>query len=108
MVNKNHFEILEKGVDAWNQWRKENPSIKPDLQGAKILEVVLNKANLREVDFGEANLFRADLKGAFLTRANLIRANLYRAILFKANLFEANLFRIESAFCACNYRSDDR
>ena len=30
MANEEHLKILKQGVDAWNQWRKENPKIMPD------------------------------------------------------------------------------
>lgn len=33
MANKTHVNILMQGVDAWNQWRKDNPKIAPDLRG---------------------------------------------------------------------------
>ena len=36
MANKAHLAILRKGVDAWNEWRKKNPGIQPDLRKAKI------------------------------------------------------------------------
>ena len=35
MANKEHVEVLEQGVDAWNAWRDENLDVSPDLSGAK-------------------------------------------------------------------------
>ncbi len=71
MANQNHLAVLKKGVAAWNEWRKKNPEIQPDLF----------KANLRL-----ANLRLANLSGAILYKANLSEA-----ILYKANLSGANL-----------------
>jgi len=25
--NAEHLELLKKGVDVWNQWRKDNPNM---------------------------------------------------------------------------------
>ena len=41
MANPEHLEILKQGVEAWNQWREQNPQTKPDLSGA-----ILREANL--------------------------------------------------------------
>ena len=32
MANKEHLAILGQGIDVWNQWRKENAEVKPDLK----------------------------------------------------------------------------
>jgi hypothetical protein len=32
MANEKHLSILMQGVEAWNQWRRENPKIKPNLR----------------------------------------------------------------------------
>jgi len=56
MPNPEHLAKLKDGVEAWNQWKESEPSIKPDLR--------------------EADLFRADLRGANLTRASLVETNL--------------------------------
>ncbi len=49
MANPEHLEILKQGVEAWNQWREQNPQTKPDLSGA-----ILREANLRGADLGGA------------------------------------------------------
>jgi uncharacterized protein YjbI with pentapeptide repeats len=41
-MNKDHLKILEKGLKAWNEWRADYPSIKPDLSNA-----ALNGKNFR-------------------------------------------------------------
>jgi uncharacterized protein YjbI with pentapeptide repeats len=67
-----------------------------DLQGADCTEAILQKADLRYVNFTGANLkgadfFYADLREATLKDADLKDANLFRADLKKANLSGANL-----------------
>jgi hypothetical protein len=32
MADDEHVAILKRGVDAWNEWRRENPDIVPDLR----------------------------------------------------------------------------
>jgi hypothetical protein len=44
MANPEHLKILERGVDAWNEWRKEHPEIVPDL----------SEADLRRTYFGSS------------------------------------------------------
>jgi hypothetical protein len=48
MANKKHLRILEEGVEAWNEWRKEDPDIKHSL----------SKSNLTHMDLGRANQLR--------------------------------------------------
>jgi uncharacterized protein YjbI with pentapeptide repeats len=96
MANGKHRSMMRKGLRAWNQWRKDNPEIRPDLSGAYIGEVCLIEANLSdvnlcEVGFNRANLSKANLNKANLSQAILSKANLSGANLSKANLSEANL-----------------
>jgi hypothetical protein len=46
MANEEHLRIIKRGVKAWNQWRKENPDIQPDLSGADLSEAYLSGAYL--------------------------------------------------------------
>jgi hypothetical protein len=43
MANQGHLDILAKGVEAWNAWRKDTPQIQPDFS---------------EIDLGAATLER--------------------------------------------------
>ena len=85
MAKQEHLEILEKGVEAWNEWREENTD-RPDLRRADLREADLIGAHLSDVD-----LYRADLRHAKLSSANLVEADLTGARLSVANLSGANL-----------------
>jgi hypothetical protein len=96
MANEEHLSVLRQGVEAWNQWREENPDIQPNLSGADLRGANLNRANLSSVELYFTNLSAATLSEADLTRsnlrgANLLGAKLQRADLHKAELYGANL-----------------
>jgi hypothetical protein len=91
VANREHLDVLRRGVDVWNAWRAKEPSIVPDLSGADLRKADLVGANLSKADLYGADLYGADLIGAKLIGANLVGADLIRTDLRKANLSEANL-----------------
>ncbi len=105
MANPEHLAKLKEGVKAWNQWREQNPEIRPDLVAADLHSAQLGGANLREADLFrvflslaqlvEADLGKADLRKADLSKANLHSANLRRACLFRVNLGQAHLREVD-------------
>ena len=60
MANEEHLAILKQGAEAWNKWRLENPTIRPDLIKAGLNWADFIKANFSRADLGEANLITAD------------------------------------------------
>ncbi|MFQ5823580.1 MAG: pentapeptide repeat-containing protein [bacterium] len=95
MANEEHLKILKLGVEAWNQWREQNPEIQPNLSEAalsrvNLKEVNLYKANLSGVDFSWAKLSGANLGEAKLSGANFREAKLIGVDFFKANLSGVN------------------
>jgi uncharacterized protein YjbI with pentapeptide repeats len=120
MANEEHVAILKNGVVAWNAWRRENPNIQPDLDGADLRGAKLGRADSGETntraklwgpletesgrgqvilhavsvtDLSWANLSGANLKGADLSGTILYEANLSDTILNGAILSEADLTR---------------
>ncbi|MBO0792881.1 MAG: pentapeptide repeat-containing protein [Ktedonobacteraceae bacterium] len=96
MANRQHLSVLKQGVLSWNEWRKKNPDVRPDLQEASLAGVQLRGANLRGVnlrgvELATAELQEANLQGATLVEANLREANLHRADLGFADLTFADL-----------------
>lgn len=108
MVNSEHLQILEKGTEAWNQWRKDNPTVSPDLQGANLsgkdcCEINLSGANLNQANLSRtfirwANLSRAKLIGAQLTGTDLSGTNLEHVNLSQANLQGATMRWVDLSF----------
>ena len=74
MANPNHIARLMEGVTAWNTWREENNTVRPDLSGAK-----LSGTDLRQANLGRADLRKANLRGANLNQANLRSADIREA-----------------------------
>jgi uncharacterized protein YjbI with pentapeptide repeats len=96
MANNEHLNILKQGINAWNQWRKENPGVQPDLSAAILSEPDLRGADLRGVNLtgiygGWANFSGVNLSRAELSEADLICTNFRDAILSGADLRGADL-----------------
>lgn len=91
MANESHLKLLQQGRRAWNDWRKAEPSVMPDLTGANLRKMNLRGVNLCRANLKGANLSKALLRKAELTEANLSEAKINRAELTEANLCKANL-----------------
>ncbi len=91
MVQKRQYDILKQGIGEWNNWRKTNPAVTPDLTLANLSGVDLVSANLAGANLAGANLSAARLDRATLAHADLKGANLSYASLTRANLTDANL-----------------
>jgi hypothetical protein len=86
MPNPQHLAKLQEGVEAWNQWRRENPRIRPNLREADLSRADLSGANLAGAQLGEARLISSNLSGSNLSGASLIGADLNEADLSGADL----------------------
>ena len=86
MANKKHVNILKRGVETWNQWREDNPDVKPHLIGAHLEGARLEGADLRGAFLPVAHLEGARLRGANLRGAHLTGAHLEGARLEGADL----------------------
>jgi hypothetical protein len=52
MADQKHLDILKQGVEAWNAWREQNPSTRPDLSEAHFY---YNSANLTDANLTGVN-----------------------------------------------------
>ena len=112
MANKEHYDILVRGVEMWNRWRGQaaqaHTYIRPDLHaanfsGAILSHAALYNANLSYADLYDADLSGADLSGANLDYAHLNGANLSYALLNGASFNEANLSRASFSAADLSY-----
>ena len=91
MPNPEHLAKLKEGLEAWNEWRRVNTEVEPDLSGANLSGADLSGADLSKANLSDADLSRANLSDADLGRANLSHANLSYANLGGADLSGAYL-----------------
>ncbi len=101
MASDTHLARLKEGAAAWNRWRREEPLVRPDLQGLTLSlaqkqwgetsggPINLAQSMMREADLRYATLIDADLAGATLVGADLSGARLRNANLRNANLAHA-------------------
>ncbi|MET0192809.1 MAG: DnaJ domain-containing protein [Hyphomicrobiaceae bacterium] len=83
-----HLHKIRAGAVVWNKWRRDNPSIVPDLNGLKISA---SELQFGAVQGGPVDFSRTELSHAVLVHATLIEANLAGAALAKADLSYARL-----------------
>ncbi|NJP08295.1 MAG: pentapeptide repeat-containing protein [Leptolyngbyaceae cyanobacterium RU_5_1] len=91
MANEEHLALIRQGVDAWNQWRRNDPELRPDLTGANLSSVNLSLADFERVNLSQSNLKWANLSQANLKWATFSQTNLKWANLSQANLSQSNL-----------------
>ena len=99
------LEILEKGVEEWNNFRNENPEVeikdylsgldlrKKDLSGINFSEIDLKNTLFMSANLENSNFYKADCTGANFFNANLNNSNLEEAILLHVNLDKTSMYR---------------
>jgi uncharacterized protein YjbI with pentapeptide repeats len=101
MANPEHVEVVKRGADAIEAWRREHPGERLDLGeadlgganlfGANLFGANLSGANLSGANLSGANLSGADLSGVNFTGTDLRRATLERAVLGETVFADTNL-----------------
>lgn len=94
MANPEHLKILREALDKneieiWNQWRKDNPFMWPDLRQTNLNGAKLRSADLYKVDLRDASLRATDLRQANLSKADLKDVNLRDAYLVDTDFNQA-------------------
>jgi hypothetical protein len=92
MASSRHLAKLKEGAKAWNDWRRAEHSVRPDLQG---LALTLGEKQWGETNGGPIDFSRANLRGAKLRHATLVKADLSEASLAEADLSGARLLRAD-------------
>lgn len=100
MANPEHLDILKKGAKAWNQYRSEQPKLKPDLSNARLVYADLTDADLRDADMrgadlSMAKLYRTKLSGADLRQVHLLGVEIIQADLSGADLSLTNFVGVK-------------
>ncbi|SRR6266496_1833403 len=95
MAKKDQLEILNRGVEVWNQWRFQNESIDVDLRDANLVGADLTRFNFYKVDLTGANLKGANLEHAILSFAYFSNADFSNSNLSSANMMNSHSFQTE-------------
>ena len=98
-ADPDHVEVLRRGPRAWNAWRRQHPSIVPNLTRIclSVSERQMGQVNGGPIDLSAARLRRASLRFATLSGANLQGADLSGVDLTDARLDSANLANADLA-----------
>lgn len=81
MSDPEHLKALLADPSSWNDWRRANSAVRPDLSGCDLSgKEFPDGMNFREVDLSGANLSNAfvplaDFYGANLSHANLVKVD---------------------------------
>lgn len=84
-------KFSNKGGEAWNQWRKRYPNIKPDLTGADLTGAYLGGATLSYADLTGATFSKATLSGAILVGTNLANTILKGCSIYGISAWDVQL-----------------
>jgi len=71
MANQEHLKIFQQGISVWNQWRKENPDLKPDLSHADLSNIDLSNTNILNADMSYADLSDSNFSNTKFFSVNL-------------------------------------
>jgi hypothetical protein len=125
MANDEHVaKLFEKGAESWNDWRRSNPSLIPDLRnmetpgahswkhhdlgGVDLRKADLRGASLVGIDFSKSDLTSANLDGAYLCgtvfkSARLCKANFMHTRIYNVDFAGSDLQ--QSSFAGTDVRS---
>jgi len=95
MPNAQQVDLIRKGAQVWNAWRKEHSNIWVDLTQSDLTGVDLYGARLEHASLGGANLRNADLRSAQMPDAWLVEADMQDARLDCANLRGCCLYKAD-------------
>ena len=93
MANQEQLAILKQGVQAWNDWRKNNQKIQPDLsntdfRGAELDFIDFSNTNLMNINFSKSKLSYAKFRDASIGKTNFNQAILIKADFSFVNLID--------------------
>jgi hypothetical protein len=110
MADREQLQILKKGVPQWNEWRRQNRDVVPDLSGTDLRSIQLIGADFsgvawkRETSLTAArlvvsrgirpcNLRHTNLSGTYLSNTNFASADLTEANLSSCQAIDTVDFR---------------
>jgi hypothetical protein len=86
-----HLNILEQGIEVWNKWRLENPSIEPDLSGADLSNHIFENANFSNTNFHRARMTQWQVIDCDFSGCNLTQISAQGSYWKKVKFWKAHL-----------------
>ncbi len=115
MANPDHFKLFLQGPKVWNEWRKENPQIEPNLSGefiyphfARTNQGPLRKADVASSDpeipfnFSRTNFHKSSFESTIFPNADMRECYLYETDMSRAGFPGADFSgsMIRKAYCS--------
>ena len=86
-----HFDILKRGKNAWNDWRAKYPKIIPSLNFSKIFGLDLSGYDLKQADFTQSEMRETSFSGAHLDDADMSFSKIENVDFSRAHLTGASI-----------------
>jgi hypothetical protein len=116
MAHPTHLEIFHQGPEVWNQWRKENPEIHPDLSETSVYpefarkdeSTIRTKGSIASAgsehpyNFSNTDFHNSSFESAIFPGADFSNCYLYEVDMSRAGFPGANFTNcmIRKAYCA--------
>ena len=88
-ATENLIELIQKGINCWNEWKHENSPIGYTLDHINLGEMKLQGADFSNISLRGATFSNSDLHSSSFAEADLSNANFHNADLRGANLVKA-------------------
>lgn len=95
MAKQEQLDLLQEGIEAWNNWREQHKETAIDLSQFHFPIVNMRGANLREAKFSDSKLFSGDFRDADLREARFFFATLRNADFSQADLSGAEFINAD-------------
>jgi len=126
LANSEHLKVFTQGPDVWNLWRKENPSIRPDLSDIEFMRDVntsdgiyslpeyhnydlsrcnMNRVSMRNCVFIECDFSGSDFHFSDLVNSYCLKCNFHGSELQVSKIGSAEFIECDFGCAKLNYCS---
>ncbi len=97
-----HIARLHKGTREWNEWRRQNPTVQPDLNWVKFVDAGFHGMNFTKVRLIHAYFYLTSFWDTDFTQANMVCTSFIHADFQRAN-FEGVILQ-NTAFAGVDFQ----
>ncbi|MCX7012073.1 MAG: pentapeptide repeat-containing protein [Candidatus Sumerlaeota bacterium] len=105
MASAEHFKIFKEAKQHWNDWRKSDPGVRPDLRSADLLLICIDGYNLSGALLQKAAFDHSSLEGVSFQNAELSRSGFQEATVSRCDFRGAKMAK--SRFVRAFVQSSD-